>query len=345
MKLAVIIDVGHGDEALKLAVRAQMLLLDRLGTRLDSIRLAAPRLLDIAYASAIAEKPDVLVMMGGARSARRAGQLAYEQKIPVIFLPGLDAPQWARPLWGALSLDEMITALARNDIKRVRLSAGLAANQVFFDEARCGLLPFVPELRRGVAETDSFSEGWNSFVRVAEVSYRMVHGGLKFAIPGSRARRATALVLAAGENSPQLGNVGASQVPVFSGTAFHYGPLAYVSGLVRGSVGGPWQGGRQETFTCSEISLHVRPGSWILLDGDPLRVPGPVEFRLIRGAIESCVFALPRQSANDNIKRRPLMPYGAMGEAGGTLWNFPAPSNVAIHESRDSGEARHRRQV
>ena len=146
MKLAVVIDVGHGDEALKLAVHTQMLLLERLGTRLDSIRLAAPRLLDIAYASALAEKPDVLVMVGCARSARRAGQLAYEQKIPVIFLPGLDAPKWARPLWGTLSLDEMITALARGDIKRVRLSAALAANQVFFHEARCGLLPFLADL-------------------------------------------------------------------------------------------------------------------------------------------------------------------------------------------------------
>jgi len=284
-------------------------------------------------------------MVGCSRSACRAGQLAYEQKIPVIFLPGLDAPEWARPLWGTLSLDEMITALARGDIKRVRLSAAFAANQVFFHEARCGLLPFVADLRRDISESETFSEGWHSLMRAADVSHRMIHAGLKFALPGSRPKRATALVLHAGERSPQLGNVRASQIPMFGGTAFHYGPLGYLSGLMRGTVGGPWQGGRREEFTCSEISLQVRPGSWILLDEDPLRLPGAVDFRLIQGAIESCIFAPAQQIANDNMRRRQHVPYGELGEFDRSLWNFPAPSDVAIHESRDSGEARHRKRV
>ena len=344
MKLAVVIDVGHGSETLKRAVDTQMLLLERLGTRLDSIRLAAPRLLDIAYASALAERPDVLVMVGSARSARRAGQLGYEQKIPVIFLPGVDAPEWARSLWGTLSLEEMVTALARGNIKRVRLGAGLVANQIFFDDARCGLLPFLPELRRDISESDTFSEGWQALLRAADVSSRLLRRGLRFSFHGGT-NRATALVLRPAEGHVQAGSMPESRLPVFRGTAFHFGPVSYLASLMRGSVGGQWQGGRQEDFTCRELSLQAQPGAWILLDGDPLRLPCSVDFRFVPGAVESCIFAPARQIANDNAKMRQRLPYGDAGEAAQLAWNFPSPSDVAIRESRESGEARHRRQV
>jgi hypothetical protein len=345
MKLAVVIDVGHGAETLRLAVETQMLLLERLGTRLDSIRLAAPRLLDIAYASALAERPDVLVMVGSGRSARRAGQLAYEQKIPVIFLPGVNAPEWARTLWGALSLEEMVTALARGDIKRVRLGAGLVANQIFFQDACCGLLPFLPELRRDLSDSDTFSEGWQALIRAADVSYRMLQRRLKFSVQGCATNRATALVVRAAEGHVQVGSLPESRLPVLHGTAFHYGPFSYLAGLVRGSLGHSWQGGRQESFTCTALSLEARPGTWLLLDGDPMRLRGGAEFRFIPGAIESCIFAPARQIANDNAKRRQRIPYGDVGEAARLLWNFPSPSHVAIHENRESGGARHRKQV
>ena len=55
MKLAAVLDVGHGTAALKYAIDAQLLLLERLGSKLDSIRLAAPRLHRHACTSAIAE--------------------------------------------------------------------------------------------------------------------------------------------------------------------------------------------------------------------------------------------------------------------------------------------------
>jgi hypothetical protein len=344
MKLAAVIDVGHGAETLELAVQTQMLLLERLGTRLDSIRLAAPRLLDIAYASALAERPDVLLMAGSGRSARRAGQLAYEQKIPVIFLPGVNAPNWARTLWGTLSLEEMVTALARGDVKRVRLGAGLVANEIFFEDACCGLLPFMPELRRDLSDSDGFSEGWHALLRAADISARMLRRRLKFSIHGTETKCATALVLRAAEGHVQVGSVPESRLPVFRGTAFHYGPFSYLAALLRGSVGGDWVGGRQEDFTCTDLSLHLQPGAWILLDGDPLRLPGGADFRFVPSAIESCIFAPARHIANDNARRH-RVPYGDVAEAGHLLWNFPSPSHVAIRENRGSGAERHRRQV
>jgi hypothetical protein len=282
-------------------------------------------------------------MVGSERSARRAGQLAYERKIPVIFLPGVNAPQWARTLWGTLSLEEMVAALARGDIKPVRLGAGLVANQIFFEDACCGLLPFVPELRRDLSDSDTFSEGWQALMRAAEVSSHMLQPRLKFRVPRSAIRRATALVLRAAEGHVQAGSLPEPRLPVFRGTAFHYGPFGYFAALLRGSVGQPWHGGRQESFTCAELSLQVHSGAWILLDGDPLRLRGSAEFRFVPGAIESCVFAPARRIANDNARRQRI-PYGDVGETAQLLWNFPSPSDVAIRENRESG-AKHRKQV
>jgi len=172
----------------------------------------------------------------------------------------------------------------------------------------------------------------------------MLRRRVRFSFHG-RTSRATALVLQAGEGPVQAGSVPESRLPVFRGTAFHYGPLGYLASLVRGSVGGQWRGGRQEDFTCRELSLQVQPGTWILLDSDPMQLPRDVEFRFVPGAVETCIFAPARQIANDNAKARQRLPYGDIAEAGRELWNFPSPSHVAIWESRESGVARHRKQV
>ena len=243
MKFAAVIDVGHSAPALKHAVDAQMLLLDRLGTRLHSIRLAPPRLLNNAYAAALAEKPDVLVVVGCARAARRAGQLAYEQKAPVIFLPGPNAPEWGHTLWDALTLDETVGALARDEIKRVHLNIGMAASQIFFQDVQCGLLPFVPELRRDLSASQTFVEGWHAVRRAAKVSGSLIRRTFAYAPQGDGVKRATALVLAASDRNVQTGSLPDAHFPLFRGTAYRLGPLSYIAGLVRGCSGGKWQGG------------------------------------------------------------------------------------------------------
>ncbi len=343
MKFAAVIDVGHGPETLKQAVSTQLLLLERLGTRLDSIRLAAPRLFDVAYASALAEKPDVLVVAGCARSARRAGQLAYEQKAPVIFLPGLNASDWAAGLWGSLNLDEAIAALARSEIKRVRLTVGLAGAHVFLNDARCGLLPFVPELRRDISDSEGFSEGWHAVRRAVDAGYCLLRRGVEFTPQGDQSRRASALVLRASGNV-QTGSVSDSHFPVLSATAFNYGPLGYLLGVARGCTGGEWQGGREEHFVCSEVDLHTQYGAWILLDGEPLRLRGGTGVQLIAGGLETCMFAPGLQIARGNAKRAARLPYGQVGDTGRS-WNFRGHSSVAIPESRDNGETASRKQV
>ena len=141
MNIAAVINVAPGQAALSRATETQNLLLEHLGSQLGSIRLAAPHLLKQACRGAIAERPDVLVFAGGPRAARRAGQIAYTHRLPIVFLPSRRPAPWARQLWGSLSLEEMVTALAEERLIPLRIPVGLAAGEIFFGNATCGFLP------------------------------------------------------------------------------------------------------------------------------------------------------------------------------------------------------------
>src|SRR5262249_13808125 len=154
--------------------------LEHMGTRLESIRLAAPRLLRPACLAAVAESPDVLVIAGGPRTARRAAQIPYESSVPILFLPGARSPAWTGPLWGTLSLEDLIAALAREQVIPTQLSAGSANGQIFFDTASCGLLPQVPELRQAFGEAECFSEEWKVLARAANVAGRLFRPFIRF---------------------------------------------------------------------------------------------------------------------------------------------------------------------
>jgi diacylglycerol kinase family enzyme len=329
MRLAVVVNVGNGPTALQEAVDTQKLLLDRLGTRLDSIRLAVPRLLHFACASAIAEKPDALAVVGGARSTRRAGQLAHEHGVPILFLPGLHAPQWVRQLWGPLSLEEMARAFASGQVKTIRLGAGAAGNQLFFQQAECGLLPHLPELREAFDEADMFADGWQVLARAADVLGRILRPQIRFHAENAPLRRAAALVLAAGElRTEGTGRGREDPRPVLRCTAYRYGIFGYARALVRGSLGADWRGGDAEHFESLRLTVEARKGSWILLDGEPLRFDAPIEFRFIPGAVETFGFTCEQLFTKENAtsERAGSRNFATAAEL---EWNFPSPSHVA----------------
>src|SRR4029453_9802145 len=152
MNIAAVIDVAPGRAALARATLTQTLLLEHLGLQLGSIRLAVPRLLKVACRAAIAERPDLLVIVGGPRAARRAGQVAHVHRLPLLFLPGLGASYWAHKLWGSLSLEDMVTALAQERLTPLRLPVGRAGRQIFFSTAICGFLPQFRQFRVDLRE-------------------------------------------------------------------------------------------------------------------------------------------------------------------------------------------------
>jgi diacylglycerol kinase family enzyme len=340
MKLAVVINVGHGAAALKHAVDTQTLLLDRLGARLESIRLAAPRLLRQACSSAIAEKPDVLVVAGGPRSARRAGGLAYKHDIPILFLSGFGSRGWARHLWGSLSLESMISALAREDLRPIRLGVGMAGDQVFLEEARCGLFPHLPELYEALEEADTFEEGWHVLARAAQLAHFFVSPNVRFGYGDSALRRASALTIKPAEFNEQMESWRERAPSLLRCSAFHYGPLGLFGALLRSRVGEGWRHGPTEKFECATFQVEAGHPSWILLDGEPVRFEGRVEFRFIPAALQTFVFDPARRSANDN-HQFDVARFGRAKAAPDLEWNFPAPSPVALPESRGSGYSRH----
>lgn len=301
MKLAAVLDVGHGTAALKYAIGAQMLLLERLGSKLDSIRLAAPRLHRHACTSAIAENPDVLVAVGGPRAARRAGQLAYLHHLPIVFLPGFRASGGLRHLWGCLSLEDMVAAIARGDLEPCRLGVGTAGDQVFFEQASCGLLAHLPELRRAFVESDTFDEGWNILMRALHLARHLLGPNIRFGSANDNFRRASALLLNTAQPNAQIDSGSEAPRPALKCSAIRYGALDLIVGLVSGKRDGNWLS-HTEDFECADLIVEAGQSGWVLLDGEPVRFKGPIPFGFVPKSLQTFVFSTARLYANDNRK-------------------------------------------
>ena len=332
MKQAVVVNVGHGPVALRYAIDAQMLLLDRLGAHLDSIRLAVPRLLHRACASAIKEKPDILVVVGGPRSGRRAGQLAYATGTPILFLPGLRVSGWARQLWGSLSFEDMVTAIAHGDLTPVRLGVGMAENQVFFEQAGVGLLPHLPELRQALEDAETFGEGWRVIARATQLSRSLLAPHIHFDAGNSNPHRAKALIMRTPMPDLQLASSCGQPASALECSAPSSGAFGLLNALMGRGIGDQ-EGGWIQHFDCLTLRLEAGRPAWLLLDEDPVRFDGAVEVRFVPGAIQTFRFNPTHQHANDDPKERAkrVRPFNATVEPG---WNFRPPSHVAVFESR-----------
>ena len=263
--------------------------------------------------------------------------------MPILFLPGLRAPGWAQALWASLSLEDMIAAVARGDLKPLKLGVGTAGNQVFFEQACCGLLPHLSELREALGEADTFSEGWRVLARATQLSHFLLRPNVRFGPEGSDLRRASAFILKAIEPDAQIDSWREARHPVLKCSAMQYGALGLVGALMRSGLGGDWRGRRTEHFECPRLLVEAGRPTWILLDGDPVRFEGPVEFRFVPSAIQTFIFNPANRYANDNPKDRGRRFRGF--SAAEPEWNFPPSSHVAMHESRRSGDRRHNKQV
>jgi len=124
MKLAVVINVAAGKPALSRATRTQSLLLEQMVRNWIRSALAVPHLCSspvsgrsprnrICWSSSAVRKPLAV-----------PGKVAMTAMLPILFLPGNAVPPWASRLWGSLSLEGMIAALAGENVTPIRLAAG-----------------------------------------------------------------------------------------------------------------------------------------------------------------------------------------------------------------------------
>jgi diacylglycerol kinase family enzyme len=287
MNIAAVINVAPGQAAFSRATETQNLLLEYLGPQLGSIRLAAPHLFKNACRGAIAERPDLLVVAGGSRPARRAGQVAYTHRLPIVFLPGRIPVPWARPLWGSLSLEEIVAALAKEQITPVRLPAGVAGGEIFFGSATCGFLPQFRRLRSDLVETESLSA--SARVLSAAASASSLAFGRKVRIWCHGAPRMASAVMVDVQGRSQEKSVARSSA--FACAAWSRNTASLAGAKLRAALAGDWQSAYPpERFNCSKLTIQTGPKTWLLLDGEVIAFGGAVELRYIPKAIQTFTF-------------------------------------------------------
>jgi hypothetical protein len=348
MKIAVVISVGRDPRALDRATATQALLLEHLSAHLNSIRLAVPRLVQAACLAAVAEEPDFLVFAGGARDARRAGQIAHLHGTPILFLPGFHPPVWARRLWGSLSLEEMVVALAREDVTPTPLGAGFAGEQIFFDNASYGLLPQLTLLSTEFADLERFSDAWQSFRWVAGLARALVRPRVRIECEAMDAARASTLVVTAqGFDAKAARSPPMPRLQTFSCTLWrHRGAAGYLKALLRAARGADWHvGGEPERFECGQLKIDGGATTWLLLDGDPLPFRGPIGFRFQPNTLETFAFSPDRAAAGASPGLRRSRFGGSFGAKRATQWNPRSSSHVDTDRNRSSAGGKERKQV
>jgi hypothetical protein len=292
-------------------------------------------LLQHACASALGEKPDMLVVVGGPRTARRAGQLAYRTGTPILFLPGVRSATWAQHLWGSLSLEDMVAAIARGNLTPVRLGAGLAHDQIFFGKACFGLLAHLPQLRQAFQEADTFAEGWQVVTRGAQLSRFVVAPNLHFRSDDTDRKAAKGLTVDVPAPERQLGNTRTYR-PSFECSATRYGAFGLIKALMgrRSDVQAP-----TDRFGCFSLQIGAEGTSWILLDEEPIRFHETVKIRFVSGAIQTFIFNPNPQFANDNPMELGMRfrSFCASEEPDRNLDPFPPVSLLRVRESGNHG--------
>ena len=304
MNVAAVIDVAPGRAALVRATETQTLLLEHLGLQLGSIRLAVPRLLKFACRGAIAERPDLLVVAGGPRAARRAGQIAYTHRLPVVFLPGYRAPRWARELWGSLSLEEMVAALAQGRLTPLRLPAGLAGGETFFGEAVCGFLPQVRQLGSDFADAETIAAAARVIAGTVGAFGLAVGRGIRISCHGAP-RCASAIVISTQGAARHAPNATVTRLGSFACDAWSRGAAPFARATWRAAFGGDWKSAQQpERFSCTKLTLEAGSTTWLLLDEEPIAFHGRVELRYLPKALQTFAFA-----AGEENRRRSARPW------------------------------------
>jgi diacylglycerol kinase family enzyme len=294
MHIAAVINVAPGEAALSQATQTQTLLLEHLGSQLGSIRLAVPRLLKPACLGALAEKPDLLVVAGGPRAARRAGQIAYAHRLPILFLPGHRFPSWARNLWGSLSLEDMVTALAKGAVTPLHLPAGVAAGQIFFGNAYCGGLPQLRQLRDDLAEAETLAAAARLFAETAIACGRVLRPRIAVQYEGNSCEASAVMVRA---QAGQAHDSDSAPLGSFDCMVWRQGPWARARASLRAAAGRDWkESDEPERFRCTTLRLDAGVKTRLLLDGEAMALRGPVELRYLPSTVKTFAFASDRAS-------------------------------------------------
>jgi hypothetical protein len=234
----------------------------------------------------------------------------------------------------------MVGALARGELRPVRLGVGVAGGQVFFEEACCGLLPHFAELRGAFEEAETIGETWSAVARATQLSRFLLNPNIRFCADASDIRKASALIVKADERNAKIGSWREAQNPILRCSIVQYGAFGLAAGLIKKNT----RRERKEQFECRRLVVNAGQRNWVLLDGDPVCVDGDVEFCFIPGAIHTFMFNPAHEHANDNPKTRGHR-FRSFDASTEPEWNSAPPSHVAFPDSRDRGNLKPRKRV
>jgi diacylglycerol kinase family enzyme len=284
---------------------------ESLDSSLASCRFVSPRGLRAACLAAFADRPDVLVIVGGDGSARTATELAVENKLPIAALPGGTMNVLPKRLSGTLTLEECLGALSRGAFESARVDCGFANERLFLVGAAFGMLPELARLREDFRLTRGVRDAAKLSARLVKTMPRLMRPTV-VCRTNEREVRVPALI-ASVDRVDHWGTAPDSPGPTdptFDCVALCAERWRQVAGVMaKVAWGGDWRGHSCiEGFSASRLSVQSGRHTRLTLDGEPLRLPSPVRVRYGRGRVQMIVFPEGFSKADDASDRSSLRP-------------------------------------
>ena len=300
MKFAAVVNAKAGAASRLGIAPARLMIEERLGSSLGSLRIVPPRALKPALDEAAASKPDAILVLGGDGTARSAASHLYRAGIPCAFLPGGTMNILPKRLYGETPLEAVLDALAAGQIEEIELETGLAGEETFFVAASFGFLPILAtareQYRRGSSPLDSVRVG----ARVMRFTERIFAAETRYRVPDGAPGHCRALLVSLG-CADLLHPWRKPDVPFdsFECVCLNVESLWSTFGLAMKALAlADWRSDpRVENFQTKAIEV-LGPYVRMTLDGEPLRVPGPLSVRVAKTGLR----ALALKSAQEHIE-------------------------------------------
>jgi hypothetical protein len=182
----------------------------------------------------------------------------------------------------------MIDALSHDRIGLARLGVGIVGDEIFFGDARFGLLPQLMHLHTAFNEAHTFSEDCDVLKRAASLARYIAGTRLTIAPAKQEALCMSTLVVTAQAQTGGNGNH-SFRCSVWRHRDFAHCALA----VLKAATGRDWQkAAMAERFECEELTVASRAARWFVLDGDPIRFERPAVLRFLPDEVRTCVFRM-----------------------------------------------------
>ncbi len=281
-----------GADALRGLVR------ERLGPSLVDLTLVPPERIDAALEAAFMARPDGVAVIGGDGTIRVAAALARRSGVPAAFLPGGTLNVVPKRIWSARSLAEILEELGAGRTRILRLGAGEANGELFLVAATFGAAPEVSRLRELFRHVAGASDAARFAAEVWRVLPRLMRPSVRILTPPVDLGRLPAFAAMPG---------GADQVlqPTDADAAAAIGQFECVAVTAKGVLGlavAAWRATRRPdwrddprvvTFNAAAVDVAgERRRLHLAVDGERMRLDGPVKLRFIADAVPTIAPAI-----------------------------------------------------